>query len=860
MQFRPVPATDLYFEGPTPATSSGCSIRHEVAQVYGTWATLLDLPDDKLPLGTLMQRIASGGEVLRSFVQFLARVHEPHRSQIDLQSMFAADMIMIRRSFVAMRFACAAFMGGPQSPPIESQVLASVCAELLAGLKPRGHAHSMHICTVLQHLLHGHEEVVCHVLLRNNAPFLLLRALNKPGCGELLQALLLGCDVLLPSMMEQMPLRPLSTACMVEIRRYLEKSKWAHCLVTVLEHGVVQATGFSERRTREQILPPEPGLSRANADAVKYRQGVPASPSSPPRRSTQRQSPCCSPVRRGGAFQFSSPKTPGLSWVGTPQRLATPKVGSSPLATMSFPPSSPLVHDSPPLRATSPPLRAKEYRSPSPPVWSKRLPAEQLFASPDLRGCGSPDVRAACPSPLLERAGCEYADPGSGEVEEQCDSPVDPAGDGLDKGVGLLLEFLGGQLDSCARSSDLLHRKSHEGDEDLAMRVTLQQQFLQSLFVDSPLIQHVFRLLLCGAAEFESANLVLAVLQHTSEPRRCLYGHRERLLEHLLPHVETLSKLLTRGILDGPSSDRPVPHKPPGHGMPARGRPIRSAHLLLEKRESTGGPPGYAAKLQEPLGALRVLTLQMLASIAEMAPEATFLQMSRGLWKLLVDWFFIHRCNHIFQATCGRLICTALRFGGREEYDAVVLRTRLIPRLCEAVLREGACGDTWHDVSARRSVVVTSNVEERAEKLQVNVRRRRHPGGLGSIKIVMQTLCEVQENGFTEIQETFDTAVVPVGHQREPLAPRAGTQAVALDTRDPGPVAKAKVVRVEDAWIPYTEMTCPDGVMEAAERTAQATKRRLEARRCVAKALTDAPIWAMALTAAGVKPTLMAEG
>jgi len=854
MQFRPVPAAELYFEGPTPATSSGNGARNDVAQVYGTWATLLDLPDDKLPLTTLIQRIASGGEVLRSFVQFLARVHEPHRSQIDLQNMFGAELMMIRRSFVAMRFACAAFMGGPQSPPMDAPVLAGVCAELLAGLKPRGPAHSMHICTVLQHLLNGHEEVVCHVLLRNHAPFMLLRALNRPGCGELLQALLLGCDVLLPSMMEHMPLRPLSTACMVEIRRYLEKSRWAHCLVTVLEHGVAQATGVSERRAHEQTQLQERTPSR----------GLPAVPSSPPKRLTQRQSPCCSPVRRGGAFQFSSPapRTPGLSWVGTPQRLATPKVGSSPLATMTFPPSSPLVHDSPPLRATSPPLRVKEYQSPSPPVWPKRMP-EQLFTSPDLRGCTSPDVTAACPSPLLERAGCEYADAGSVHVDEQCDSPTDPVSenDGLDKGVGLLLEYLGGQLDSCARCSDLLHRKSHEGDEDLAMRVTLQQQFLHSLFVDSALIQHVFRLLLCGAAEFESANLVLAILNQTSDPRRCLYGHRERLLEHFLPHVDTLSKLLTRGIIDGKSTERAVPHPPAGHGGAARGRPIRSAQLLLSKREVAPGPPGYTTKLQEPLGALRVLTLQILASIADMAPDATFLQMSGDLWKLLVDWFFIHRCNHIFQATCGRLICTALKFGGREEYEAVVLRTHLIPRLCETVLREGACGESWHDVTARRSFVVNSHVEERAEKLQVNVRRRRHPGGLGSIKLVMQTLCEVQENhsqnGLADIQEMHDNAVVSAVHPREPLAPRAGTQAIAPDSQEAA-VSKIKAVRVEDAWSAYSEMTCLDGVIEATERSAQASRRRLEARRCVAKALSDAPIWAMALTAAGVAP--MAEG
>ena len=48
--------------------------------------------------------------------------------------------------------------------------------------------------TALQHLLIAHEPEVLSLLLHYQAPFVLLRALNRPGCSEILQ-ILLGAEL-----------------------------------------------------------------------------------------------------------------------------------------------------------------------------------------------------------------------------------------------------------------------------------------------------------------------------------------------------------------------------------------------------------------------------------------------------------------------------------------------------------------------------------------------------------------------------------------------------------------------------------------------------------------------------------------
>ena len=58
--------------------------------------------------------------------------------------------------------------------------------------------------TVLQHLLIAHEPEVLTLLLHYQTPFVLLRALNRPGCSEILQVLL-GSDLRNKNLSENTP-------------------------------------------------------------------------------------------------------------------------------------------------------------------------------------------------------------------------------------------------------------------------------------------------------------------------------------------------------------------------------------------------------------------------------------------------------------------------------------------------------------------------------------------------------------------------------------------------------------------------------------------------------------------------------
>ena len=72
-----------------------------------------------------------------------------------------------------------------------------ICTYMLHKHNAHTHTHSvddLHVFvspgTVLQHLLIAHEADVLALLLHYQAPFVLLRALNRPGCSEVLQILL----------------------------------------------------------------------------------------------------------------------------------------------------------------------------------------------------------------------------------------------------------------------------------------------------------------------------------------------------------------------------------------------------------------------------------------------------------------------------------------------------------------------------------------------------------------------------------------------------------------------------------------------------------------------------------------------
>jgi hypothetical protein len=166
-----------------------------------------------------------------------------------------------------------------------------------------------------------------------------------------------------------------------------------------------------------------------------------------------------------------------------------------------------------------------------------------------------------------------------------------------------------------------------------------------------------------------------------------------------------------------------------------------------------------------------------------------------------VQWFFVYRCNHIFQAACGRLFIAIILHGNVRLQHMLLVKLKLLANLCETVLAEGAVGDRWHELRPQSStpqtrVSGTSGEEARVEKSQVAISKKRHPGGLGGIKPVLAALEKVQR-GFNESiapsQKSGAAApdgggAPPLAANRQPLAPRQ-VQA-----------AKGTLAAEEDVW------------------------------------------------------------
>ena len=71
------------------------------------------------------------------------------------------------------------------------------------------------------------------------------------------------------------------------------------------------------------------------------------------------------------------------------------------------------------------------------------------------------------------------------------------------------------------------------------------------------------------------------------------------------------------------------------------------------------------------------------------------------VWAALARWFFVYRCNHIFQAACGKLWVQVIRHGSVQLQQHIFQHLRLFSSLCDAILTEGLCGDRWHEVKPR---------------------------------------------------------------------------------------------------------------------------------------------------------------
>eukprot|EP00930_Biecheleria_cincta_P042209 TRINITY_DN29030_c0_g1_i2.p1 TRINITY_DN29030_c0_g1~~TRINITY_DN29030_c0_g1_i2.p1 ORF type:complete len:874 (-),score=144.22 TRINITY_DN29030_c0_g1_i2:37-2328(-) len=655
-------------------------------------------------------------------------------------------------------------------------VLAATCFELLLGLQPRSKGSSLHICTVLQHLLLAHDREVSGLLLQYHAPFVLLRALDRPGCGELLQSLL-GCDAVLPRVVPGLQTRQLLPVHVLhQVRRYLQTFGWPAFVAAVLDQGAkLNASCSSSMRSGLGAESPQRRLS-----------GTPSSPT---------------PHTPGhkASWHGQSPGTPGQG-LSTPNFLATPLAGFTPCSTPQRfsagggyggissaaaspfksldapPPSSPSILgadgdsrdsrqvppsflDLPifPLEHTRHQQRVAQGRSrcssaegiadnrataavpPVPPVAGfarRRSPSEAEARASRSSSSSSGGGCLAAPAASTTSDASGGAGASAATAQREARTPAAPQrGEEGPRGVDLLLEFLLALLEAVGRIAEACAkaRLQQRQDPDTEARVEAQSQLLQELFVDTPLVSHLFKLLRQGAAEFESAALLHALMQHVLHPRRCLAADDlvEPVLARCLANVDCIGQLLVR------SSGSPREElRGCGGASGSRRTGGRRAALPVELRLSGN-------TVQEPLGSLRVVLVQVLAALSDLAPDGFLPLVKPAVWSLLARWFFAHRCNHIFQAACGRLWIAVINHGSPQLQHLVFAKLRLLVGLCETVLAEGACGDRWHE---SRLVVASAprpgRCETHIEKNQVMTCKARHPGGLGSIVPVILALAE----------------------------------------------------------------------------------------------------------------------
>lgn len=360
--------------------------------------------------------------------------------------------------------------------------------------------------------------------------------------------------------------------------------------------------------------------------------------------------------------------------------------------------------------------------------------------------------------------------------------------------MSVLIDFLTTLLETSGRAWDQRLRPRNQQDQDAEARAEVRLQLLQVLFIDSAVIPHLFQLLGKGVAPFESAALLRALLTHAAAPNRLFSSLVEPLLGQFLPCVDLLATLLLRNTskaaLAGAS---PVTHS------------FAQARSDLRLNSYT---------VREPLGALRVTAVQILAVLCDLAPERTLAALKPPIWGLLVQWFFAHRSNHIFQYACGRLFIAMIHHGNVRLQQLVLLKLKLFKGICEAVLAEGACGDRWHELRPQasapiRALPLTEPVSRescdealvagaRVEKSRVCISQKRHPGGLGGITPVLAALVKVQTRADEASQEELVLCTLKKGddeispkmgalspENRQPLAPRAVPQAVVQTTTRP---------------------------------------------------------------------------
>lgn len=807
----------------------GCPLQPPCAQpraqpeieVYAMWCVWLDLDEDRLPLGDVVQTLMQGGEHFRNFFQFIARVSEPHRSGKGLNAALWFETDALRRSSVAVKIACHALAGAtPIAEMGGVHVLQYACFELLAGLQPRGYGSSMHICMALQHLLSANDVEVCPLLLQYHAPFILLRALDQPGCAELLQSLLLGCDALMPGLVPGRHLKPVSVSLLRQVPQYLRHTAWPGLVAALLEQGSrLGCPTAAGSKSAEDQSAEAPAVFEDNEPQTRYQ-----TPAKKPRAP--------SPRTTTPELERARSLTPRRS--STPQCLAT-KVAEGTerhdihhefCTVAAASPSSPspsrrsggILFSSPRGTPTPRSTSATGCMSPRTGELDRQAGAAELLATPQRRP-GSQHSENPCECDCNSQAmSTAQAQAASGEAPMSASSRSsrkDAAAAAGRRGVEVLVELLCCILDVLRRPEqqaqlqqqlqqnpfapqwqlEPLQQEASDGTEPL--RAEVRWEMFRAIFVETALVPHLFKMIKPGAVEFEAATLLHTVLQLMANPPRrywapagsgrapgCGLGGLgasadamvvQRLLPQFLSHIHLLGEFLVQ------------------HSQ----GPLREVRLN-----------GYT--VQEPLGTLRVLIVQILTTLCSLAPDRALPLLQPDAFGLLAEWFLAHRCNHIFQVACSRLLISVIRHGSSELQHLVLVEHRLFEGLCEAVLEEGTNGDRWRSLQAGRLEGKADSGPEAGQHAgegQVPAWSRRHPGGLGGIVQVLRALVESaaqapSENAPPGLQK--GTARKPAGLLgRSPLGERAGTQLCAATDAAPAAIPNAATATFGmPAWAP----------------------------------------------------------
>lgn len=613
-----------------------------VLQIYDEWRRWLELPGE-LPQ-IVWERMHQRGEYLRSLLQFMVCGSEPHRSGSDEHAEW--------RSHNAMQTTCMVLTAPGWH--VANATLAATCLELLGGLQPGCPGFSLHICTVLQHLLIAHEADVLALLLHYQAPFVLLRALNRSGCSEVLQ-ILLGADAMLPRIVPHIAMRPLHVTSLQQVRQYLLAFQWPKYLEAVLA-GAVQTS------KREPGTPGTPQVKFQSPGAAAWLESIEAGKA--------KATPCSTPQR---------------------QQLSTPE--ATPLQSLEAHRSSPSTE-----------AAGETWMPRAPPTQTSQVMCTPPRCRPSSEGLGrdSPDL--------------------------QEDS----------RGVAVPLDFLSSILHAFKRSDQVAERCLARMAEDWESqeRAKVQVLLLKDFFIEVPLVS---TLCLLTGSEFESASLLNSLLQHALQ----IHGSRPDVVEALagqcLQHLDAVFSALGLHLLKMRS-----------------GREV----AMGEGREALR-LSGYV--VQEPLGALRVEVVQIISVLSRLVPERLLPLVKPAVWNALAKWFFMYRCNHIFQAACSKLWVQVIRYGSPELQYQIFMNLRLFAGLCDAILTEGTCGDRWHNLAPE----TRCDSQRRVEKRQVTTCQAKHPGGLGAIVLVVRALADAVEK----------SQAVPA--LRRPLAELPQTQVLA---------------------------------------------------------------------------------